>query len=157
MHCCTDKTKLYKHSKLMIIKLLGPMNFLRIIIYSLLDVIPYEYYIKFFLTVVRTLLMIFQTKYINLSNTITLHLVNILFVIYIKIVQHSLSYSGSSYTYSIYRESGRVREGREKENEIAWYEWVREYRFCVDGEKRRKRRKTEDRIKWRSQRGGGGG
>ena len=70
----------------MIIKLLGAMNFLRIIIYSLLDVIPYECYIKFFLTVVRTLLMIFQTKYINLSNTITLHLVNILFVIYIKSV-----------------------------------------------------------------------
>ena len=32
---------------------------------------------------------------------------------------------------------------------------MREYRYCVDGEKKRRRRKTEDRIKWRSQRGGG--
>ena len=118
MHCCTDKTKLYKHFKLMIIKLLGPMNFLRIIIYSLLDVIPYECYIKFFLTVVRTLLMIFQTKYINLSNTITLYLVNILFVIYIKSVQHSLSYSGSSYTiYIQYIPRGRESERGERERE----------------------------------------
>ena len=30
------------HFKLMIFKLMGPMNFLRIIIYSLLDIIPYE-------------------------------------------------------------------------------------------------------------------